>query len=141
LSDDEFSRLLEQVHKDVTNVDFNGKSIPCIIFAQKKFDEIMLKVAGKPFSIETNLNILDDRLGHVFVEILLNFSIEKIRERILLYANSSIDFFELLSKTSMFAISSENSEKWQENILMIQLPRPEKAKDALEKIRTGLQVR
>ena len=35
----------------------------------ENFDDIMSKIQGKPVSVNTNLNILHDGLGHVFVEI------------------------------------------------------------------------
>jgi hypothetical protein len=74
MTNDEMERLLAKVHKDITLFDYNGTKVPCIIFEEKRFDDIMRTIAGKPVSVETNLNILQDGLGHVFVEILLNFS-------------------------------------------------------------------
>ncbi|MDE1813307.1 MAG: hypothetical protein KGI05_01455, partial [Thaumarchaeota archaeon] len=63
----ELEELLLQRHKDVTLFDFEGKQVPCIIMPGKKFDDVMKVIAGKPVSVETNLNILQDGLGHVFV--------------------------------------------------------------------------
>ena len=88
-------------------------------------------------AVDTNLNILQDGLGHVFVEICLTFSIANINEKILLYANESLEFFELLAKTAMLALSSP-PEINKENIFMIQLPKPEKAINAFEIIKKGL---
>jgi hypothetical protein len=132
-------RLLEKVHDGITTFNYNGNSIPCVVFGERKFDEIMRTVAGKPISIDTNLNILQDGLGHVFVEITLTFSDGGINEKILLNANESVDFFELLAKTSMLAISAPHSEVGKENVFMIQLPRPEKAVNALDIIKRGLE--
>ena len=53
--------------------------------------------------------------------------------------NTSVEFFELLAKTSMLALSSPHSEVGKENVFMIQLPRPEKAVNALEIIKRGLE--
>ena len=50
-----------------------------------------------------------------------------------------MEFFELLAKTTMLALSSP-PEIGKENIFMIQLPRPEKAVNALEIIKKGLAV-
>ncbi|MDX1533636.1 MAG: hypothetical protein R3230_05485, partial [Nitrosopumilaceae archaeon] len=77
--------------------------------------------------------------GHVFVEVILTFSDVNINETVLLNANTSVDFFELLAKTSMLALSSPHSEVGKENVFMIQLPRPEKAVSALEIIKRGLE--
>ena len=100
----------------------------------------MGKIAGKPISVDTQLNILQDRLGHVFVEVSMTFSDVDIKEEILLYANESLDFFESLAKTSMLALSSPHSQVGKENVFMIQLPKPERAMDALEKIKLGLET-
>ena len=42
------------------------------------------------------------------------------------------------AKTSMLALSSPHSQYGKENVFMIQLPRPEKAQDALEIIQSAL---
>lgn len=137
--DTELEELLAQRHKDVTLFDFEGKKVPCIIMEEKRFDDIMKAIVGKPISVETNLNILQDGLGHVFVKMTLHFS-QEIEEKILLYANESFDFFEALTETSMLALSSPHSEYGRSNVFMIQLPKPEKTADALEIIKKGLKM-
>jgi len=136
MSNKEMEQLLARVHKEITLFPFKKLQIPCIVYSERKFDEILAKVAGRPISIDTNLNILQDGLGHVFVEILLTFSIGDISEKVLLYANDCIEFFENLAETSMLALSSERSA---DKIFMIQLPKPEKAVNALKIIKKGLQ--
>jgi len=135
---EEFNKLLQQVHEGITIFDFDGKSIPCIILEEKKYDDILSKVAGKPLSINTDLNILQDGLGHVFVEIALTFSQGGIKEKILINANKDILFFQSLAKTSMFALSSPKSSYGKDNVFMIQLPQPQKAEDALDIIERGI---
>jgi len=137
--DDEMKKLLSRVHQSITVFNYNGNNVPCIILSEKKFSEIMEKIAGKPVSVNTNLNILQNKLGNVFVEVSLDFSEGDIHEKILLYANKSLDFFESLAKTSMLAISSPHSQVGQENIFMIQLPKPEKAINALDLIKRGIK--
>ena len=139
MSNEEMKKLLERVHEGITVFDYNQTNIPCIILAEERFDEIMTKVAGKPISVDTNLNILQDGLGHVFVEVVLTFSDDQINETVLINANTSIEFFELLAKTSMLALSSPHSEVGQENVFMIQLPKPEKAVNALDLIKRGIK--
>ena len=136
---EELKRLLEQVHEEITIFDFNGQSVPCIILEEKKYDQILSKVAGKVLSINTDLNILQDGLGHVFVEIVFTFSEGNMMEKILVNATKDILFFQSLAKTSMIALSSPKSIHGKENVFMIQLPKPEKAQDALEIIEKGLQ--
>ncbi len=136
----EIENMLERVHKDIGVFDFNGKSVPRIILTDRRFDEIMSKIHGKPVSVNTDLNILQDGLGHVFVEIVLNFSYGDIHEEFLIYANDSFEFFRLLANTTMFALSPpQYSEVNQDKIFMVQLPKPEKAFQALEMIKNGIQ--
>jgi len=137
---EELQKLLDQVHKGITIFDFDGKPVPCIVFEERKYDEMLAKVSGKPVSVNTDLNILQDGLGHVFVEIILTFSQGGFVEKILVYANKDMVFFESLVKTSMLAISSPKSSYGKDNVFMIQLPRPEKAEDALKIIQNGLKL-
>ena len=138
MSQNEMKKLLEKVHPEITSYDYNNKKVPCIILSEQRYLEIMKKVAGKPISVDTNLNILQDGSGHVFVELVLTFSLGGITEKIWINANTSLDFFESLAQTSILAISSPSSDAGKENIFMIQLPKPEKAVNALEIIKKGL---
>ncbi len=135
---DELKQLLEQAHDGVTTFDFDGKETPCIVIEEKKYDEMLSKVSGQSLSISTDLNILQDGLGNVFVEIALTFSKGNIVEKFLINAKDDLIFFETLAKTSMLALSSPKSHYGKDNVFMIQLPRPEKAQDALEIIQNAL---
>ena len=135
---DELKRLLDQVHDGITTFDFDGKKTPCIVIKEKKYDEMLSKVAGQPLSINTDLNILHDGMGNVFVEVVLTFSKGNIVEKFLINAKTDLSFFESLAKTSMLALSSPHSSYGKDNVFMIQLPRPEKAHDALDIIHNGL---
>ena len=135
MTNNELDELLKNSHKDLSVEDFEGKNVPCIGFEGKKFDDMLSKVAGKPLSVDTNLNILQDGLGHVFVEMSLTFSEGGINEKILINANENLEFFESLAKNTMLAIASVDHP---EKIFMIQLPKPEKTNEALEIIKNGL---
>jgi len=135
LTNNELNEFLKNCHKDLSVEDFEGKKVPCIGFEGRKFDDILNKVAGKPLSVDTNLNILQDGLDHVFVEMLLTFSYGGINEKILINANENLEFFESLAKNTMLAITSVNHP---EKIFMIQLPKPERTHEALEIIKNGL---
>ena len=131
----ELNEFLKNCHKDLSVEDFEGKKVPCIGFEGRKFDDILNKVAGKPLSVDTNLNILQDGLGHVFVEMLLTFSYGGINEKILINANENLEFFESLAKNTVLAITSVTHP---EKIFMIQLPKPERTREAFEIIKNGL---
>ncbi len=136
---DELKKLLDQVHDGITTFDFEGQTTPCIVIEEKKYDEMLSKVAGQSLSINTDLNILQDGLGNVFVEIVLTFSKGDIAEKFLVNAKTDLSFFESLAETSMLALTSPHSHYGKENVFMIQLPRPEKAHDALEIIHSALE--
>jgi len=136
---EEMEKLLARVYKEIDIFDFNGKNVPRIILDDRKFDDIMSKIQGKAVSVNTNLNILQDGLGHVFVEITLDFSYGEIHEEFLVYANESLEFFECLANTTMLALSPPSySEVNQDKIFMVQLPKPEKAIEAIDIIKNGL---
>ena len=136
----EMEQLLERTHNDIDIFDFDGKNVPRIMLPDRRFDEIMAKIYGKPVSVNTNLNILQDGLGHVFVEVSLDFSYGDIHEEFLIYANEYLKFFESLADTTMLALSPpQHSEVNQDKIFMVQLPKPERAVDALYIIKNGLQ--
>ena len=140
MANKEMEKLLERVHNDIDIFDFNGKNVPRIILTDRKFDDLMSKIQGKAVSVNTNLNILQDGLGHVFVEITLDFSYGEIHEEFLVYANESLEFFESLVNTTMFALSPPNySEVNQDKIFMVQLPKPERAIEAIDIIKNGLR--
>ena len=136
MSNNELNELLKNSHKDLSVEDFEGKQVPCIGFEGQKFDDMLNKVSGKPLSVDTNLNILQDGLGHVFVEMLLTFSHGGINEKIIVNANENVEFFESLAETTMLAIASVDHP---EKIFMIQLPKPERTQEALEIIKNGLK--
>jgi hypothetical protein len=138
MANEELEKFLSESHKEVALYDFEGKKVPCIVLDEKKFDNIMKSIAGKPVSVETNLNILQDGLGHVFVRITLQFSQGNIEEKFLIYANENMEFFEALAETTMITLSSPNSQSGSTKVFMIQLPKPERAQNALEIIRKGL---
>jgi len=136
---DELKQLLDQVHDGITTFDFEGQTTPCIVIEEKKYDEMLSKVAGQSLSINTDLNILQDGLGNVFVEVVLTFSKGDIVETFIVNAKTDLSFFESLAETSMLALTSPHSHYGKENVFMIQLPRPEKAHDALEIIHSALE--
>ena len=65
------------------------------------------------------------------LKFVLTFSKGNIVEKFLVNAKTDLQFFESLAKTSMLALSSPKSNYGKENVFMIQLPKPEKAHDAL----------
>mgnify|MGYP003344710222 FL=1 len=67
---------------------------------------------------------------------LLTFSHGGINEKIIINANENIEFFESLAENTMLAIASVDHP---EKIFMIQLPKPERTREAFEIIKNGLE--
>lgn len=150
---DELASLRARAHRGVTTIDYGSgggaadgalRTVPCILVGPSLFARMVRTVAGKPFSIMTNMNIFRDGLGHVFVDLSLDFEGHGISESFLIDAAESYEFFDLLAETSVLAISPEGGSgaaggpAGVHNVIMVQLPRPEKAAESLEMIREGL---
>ena len=128
---------MNSVHKEgITLFDYNNMKIPCIFVKNEIFNEISKACYGKTLAVDSDLNILHDDRKHVFVEILLRFSAAELEQKVLLYANDNLDFFEHLAQSGIIAIASEPSGQASTNIFMVQLPRRDTLDDALELIRS-----
>lgn len=137
---DELKKLMDRVHVGITSFNYKGANVPSIILPEKRYYEIKEKVAGKPFIVEPILNFPKSPTpGHVFVEMVLKFSEGEFEEKILLYVNESMEFFESLANTSMIALISPHSQVGSDNVLLIQLPRPEKIANVLDIIKKELK--
>lgn len=150
--DDELAALRARVHRGVTTIEYPGpgpagsapRPIPCIEVAPSLFARIMRAVAGRPFTVDTRMDIRQDGLGHVFVDLSLDFVGHGLVERFLIDAAESYEFFDLLAETSVLSVSPEGGAAaaggpaGAQDVLLVQLPRPEKAAESLEIIRRGL---
>lgn len=136
-----FKELLDSVHKEgITLFDYNGMKVPCIFVKQEIFDGIAKACYGKPIVVDSYLNILHDDQKHVFVEILLRFSGTGVEQKILLYANESIEFFEHLAQSSMIALApAPIGQAAGSNIFMVQLPKRDALERSLEMIRSYMR--
>lgn len=138
---DELKKLLGQVHDGITTFDFDGRQVPCIVIDEIRYDKLLSRIAGQPLSINTDLNILQDGLGHVFVKVVLEFSKGGMVEEFLVNAATDLAFFESLANTTMLALSSPKSRYGKDNVFMIQLPNPARAQDARDIIKKALVPR
>ncbi|MBE44522.1 MAG: hypothetical protein CMO16_05020 [Thaumarchaeota archaeon] len=130
--DNSFDDLLNSVHKEgVTLFESNNTKIPCILLRNERFNEIAKSFYEKSYAVDSKLNILHDDKKHVFVEIVLMFSKARIEQRILIYANKNLEFFEILAESAIIGILPESDSQTESNILMIQLARKDEVKKAL----------
>lgn len=119
--------------------DYNKMKIPCVLLKNDRYDEIAKAFYGKSLVIESNLNILHDDKKHVFVEILLTSSAAGIEQKVLLFANEDLDFFENWAKCGIIGLLPASLGQGDANILMIQLPRIDSIAKALDTIKSYLK--
>ena len=136
---DEAEKLRQMSHRGITAIGNGSSAFPCVTLDGARFNGIMDRVAGRPVSVDTNLNVRHDGRGNVFVDVSFTFSLGGISEKILVDARRHREFFELMARHSVIALSS--SVPGESRIFMIQLPKPDRVKDALDVIRGALLMR
>lgn len=132
---EDLAALLARAHGETEVVEMHGRKVPCIVVPGPKYEEMVAATAGQPLTVRTDLNILGDGMGHVFVEVVLMFSRGGLVEKFLINANTCLEFFERLEESQMIAVSAGGGG----SVFAVQLPRPEPVEDALWKIKTGLE--
>ena len=139
-TDHSFEDLLNSVHKEgVTLFEYNNMKVPCILLKNERFHEIARAFYGKAHTVDSKLNILHDDKKHVFVEIVLKFSKAGIEQKILLYTNKHLEFFEYLAESAIIGLLPESGNQTEANILMVQLARKNEIEKALEIIKSYLK--
>jgi len=119
---------------DASLIDYNGYPIPCINIDSQRYDEIIIKVAGKKLAVDVLLDLFHDT-EHVFVDIMMTYLDYGFDENYLLYANEMPQFFEALANTGMIAIAPATAQSASEgNLLVIQLPKKESALNAYNQV-------
>lgn len=134
----EVRRLLAMSHDNLGTVSMKEDTVPVIIFDGAEFENLEgwnREASGKQgiTTIMTDLNILRDFKGNVFVEVMLSLEDDKTL-KVLISANRHLSFFKALASSGMLALGTEGCER----LITIQLPQPHKAKDALDIIEAGL---
>lgn len=130
--------FIENTHKlGYTLVDYNDVKIPVLYIDDAIFEQILSMSYSQKVSIDTNLNIYDDG-EHVFVDMNLKFFETGLEQNYLLYANETIDFFSNLAIAGMMGLAPSN--KMQNNIFFIQLPKKDRAEIAYEMIKEKLKL-
>ncbi len=132
--------LLSRAHDGITEYDYNGIKTPCILLDKKRFDHILQNMNGHRLSLDVDLDVLQDGLGHVFVDVVLSFSKNRFVEKILVNAQESLRFFELMAETTILTLSPPNPELHRDILIMIQLPSKDRLFGALMDIKRGLQA-
>ena len=139
--------LLARSHDGLDVFGMDGTDVPLILLEEERFLRVMAQHpssmsvgddSGPPrhgMSVKTDLNILRDGMGHVFVEVVMSFG-GGVEERVMINANNHLDFFKRLAETTMLALAPARPD--DPRVFMIQLPRAQSAEDALRMIEDGL---
>lgn len=139
--------LLAQSHDGLGTFDMEGTEVPLILLREDRFQKMISRHMSPDTgtedtsnpshgsSVKTNLNILRDGMGHVFVDIVMTFG-DGEKEIVTVNANEHLDFFQKLAETTVLAIAPARPD--DPRIFMIQLPRAESAEEALRMIEAGL---
>ena len=135
---EEVRRLLAMSHDKLGTISMGNDAVPVIIFDGAEFENLEgwnRGAAGKQgiTTIMTDLDILRDFKGNVFVEVKLSFEDDKTL-KVMISANRHLSFFKALAASGMLALATEGCER----LITIQLPQPHKARDALDIIEAGL---
>lgn len=128
---DDFKNNLHQ--GEISIVNFDGKPLPCIHIEEKRYEEILGKVAGKKLAVDVLLDIFNDG-KNVFVDINMTYQDYNIEENYLVYANDKQEFFQALAMTGMIGLLPTNSSGANANIFMVQIPKLDAAQKAWEQI-------
>ena len=140
----EVRRMLAMSHDKLGSIPMMGNTVPVIIFDRDEFNNLAIRNRGvsgmdeEPgkqgtITIMTNMNILRDFKGNVFVEVILDFEDGKTL-KVLISANRHLSFFKNLASSGMLALATEEYE----SVITIQLPQQDKAEEALDIIEAGL---
>ena len=139
--------LLARSHDGLDVFDMSGTDVPLILLEEERFRRVMAQHPSgtsigddsepprRGMSVKTDLNILRDGMGHVFVEVVMSFG-GGMEERVMINANMHLDFFKRLAETTMLALAPARPD--DPRVFMIQLPRAQSAEDALRMIEDGL---
>ena len=135
----ELRKLQAEAHDSLGMVRIKEQSVPVIYFDGARFADLErwnLESAGErgTTTIMTDLNILRDFMGNVFVEVVLRFDNGKTL-KVLINANRYLVFFKALAASGMLSLTADGSV----NYITIQLPQPYKAEEALGLIEKGLE--
>lgn len=137
---DGMDELLAKSHDALGTFDMEGTDVPIILFEESTLSDIIglygkQASEGHGLSIQTDLNILQDYVGHVFVDVMLTFEDGKVRS-ILINANQHLKFFKDLASSGILALGQDGSSA----VFMIQIPQIQKTQDALRIIERGLSM-
>jgi len=137
---DEFERNLHD--KGFIIFNYDGKPLPCIFITPAKYNEILSKISGKKYVIDSLLDIFYDGRD-CFVDIVLKFSDLDIEENYLFHANKSLDFFNSLYEVGMLGLLPADhslSSNTESNIFVIQLPNKDRIRQAIDLIRKNVYI-
>ena len=130
--------MLARSHNDVDTLDMDGIDVPLILLDGVEYTKVMnwyhASLSKGWRTISTDLDIMQDYMGHVFVDIVLTFGNGETL-KVLINANQHLAFFQRLANCGVLAVGTGATAN---NTIMIQMPKMHRAEDALHMIEDGL---
>ena len=131
--DEDLKSLNSRAHEDLEKIADSGVNYPCIIVSSEVFARLASVYGEGPLTVNIDLDILRDGTGNVFVDV--KFSAADVHESFLIDAAKHTWFFHVLAESSLVGVAPKNADG---RMFAVQLPKPDAAREALEKILTGL---
>ncbi|MDI1495208.1 MAG: hypothetical protein K8823_514 [Cenarchaeum symbiont of Oopsacas minuta] len=132
--EEDLESLRARMHDDLELIS-EKVGYPCIITENDLFGRFVSEYESGSLVVNVDLDILRDGLGNVFVNV--KFSTNDVNESFLIDAVKHMWFFETLADSTIVGIRAKNVDG---KIFAVQLPKPDAAKEALEKIRDGIKM-
>ncbi len=130
---EDLKSLNARAHGDLEKITDSQTNYPCIITDNETFARLAGSYGTGPLAVNVDLEILRDGTGNVFVDV--KFSAKDMRESFLIDASKHDWFFQTLAESSVVGVAPKSADG---RMFAVQLPKPQAARDALEKIRESL---
>ena len=135
----EAAKYKRMSHHDFGTIKIEGLTVPVILLDAERYERIVSRrhssrSGPKPIIADTNLDILRDGRGNVFVNINVNF--DGYMEQFTIDASEFMQFFDYMLQSSMFALGQDRPDTF----FVIQLPQPQSIEEAISHIRDGLRM-
>ena len=130
--------MLARSHNDLGTFDMDGIDVPLILFDDVEYAKALhwynASLSKGWRTISTGLNIMQDYMGHVFVDVVLTFGNGETL-KVLINANRQLAFFQRLAGAGVLAVGTNATAG---DTIMIQMPKMYRAEEALHTIEDGL---
>lgn len=127
------AQLRSEVHRGFSYTEVGGRRVPCILVDRPAYDLISGAARGGLVRVGADADVIDDGMGHVFVELELNMP-GRGQKKFLADASASIGFFELFAESTMLFVAPGEGQ----SALGLQFADRDGPAELLEKVKGAL---